>query len=305
MSTDDDILLLFDEMLLVERQAAKNTRRAYKSDIHSYIKFINVKYSLSILNVESKNITNWYRSLSEKSISRNSYLRKVSSIKEFYRFLYSDGLIKNNPAKDIESPKKHQNIPKVLTVRQIEDIINALKSDNCLKSIRLLALIEIMYSTGIRVEELMSISLNAINYENQSIFIKGKGGKERVVPFGINALKAIKKYIGIRELFIKNKKNSSFMFPSIGKQGYLTARRFSQLLKEVSIKAELSHLSISPHILRHSFATHMLSGGADLRVLQEILGHADISTVQIYTHIVDDKKKIALSFHPLEKNKGL
>ena len=162
-----------------------------------------------------------------------------------------------------------------------------------------------MYSTGIRVEELMSISLNAINYENQSIFIKGKGGKERIVPFGINALKAIKKYIGIRELFIKNKNNSSFMFPSIGKQGYLTARRFSQLLKEVSIKAELSHLSISPHILRHSFATHMLSGGADLRVLQEILGHADISTVQIYTHIVDDKKKIALSFHPLEKNKGL
>lgn len=305
MSTDDDILLLFDEMLLVERQAAKNTRRAYKSDIHSYIKFINVKYSLSILNVESKNITSWYRSLSEKSISRNSYLRKVSSIKEFYRFLYSDGLIKNNPAKDIESPKKHRHIPNVLTIRQIEDIINTIKSDNCIKSIRLLALIEIMYSTGIRVEELMSISLNAINYENQSIFIKGKGGKERVVPFGINALKAIKKYIGIRELFIKNKKNSSFMFPSIGKQGYLTARRFSQLLKEVSIKAELSHLSISPHILRHSFATHMLSGGADLRVLQEILGHADISTVQIYTHIVDDKKKIALSFHPLEKNKGL
>ena len=305
MSTDDDILLLFDEMLLVERQAAKNTRRAYKSDIHSYIKFINVKYSLSILNVENKNITSWYRSLSEKSISRNSYLRKVSSIKEFYRFLYADGLIKHNPAKDIESPKKHRHIPNVLTIRQIEDIINTLKSDNCIKSIRLLALIEIMYSTGIRVEELMSISLNAINYENQSIFIKGKGGKERVVPFGINALKAIKKYIGIRELFIKNKNNSSFMFPSIGKQGYLTARRFSQLLKEVSIKAELSHLSISPHILRHSFATHMLSGGADLRVLQEILGHADISTVQIYTHIVDDKKKIALSFHPLEKNKGL
>ena len=305
MSTDDNILLLFDEMLLVERQAAKNTRRAYKSDIHSYIKFINAKYSLSILNVENKNITSWYRSLSEKSISRNSYLRKVSSIKEFYRFLYSDGLIKHNPAKDIESPKKHQHIPNVLTIRQIEDIINTLKSDNCIKSIRLLALIEIMYSTGVRVEELMSISLNAINYENQSIFIKGKGGKERIVPFGINALKAIKRYIGIRELFIKNKNNSSFMFPSIGKQGYLTARRFSQLLKEVSIKAELSHLSISPHILRHSFATHMLSGGADLRVLQEILGHADISTVQIYTHIVDDKKKMALSFHPLEENKGL
>ena len=305
MSTDGDILLLFDEMLLAEKQLSNNTRRAYKSDINSYIKFIQKKYNLSILDVDSKNLTGWLRFLSKNSISRNTYLRKVSSIKEFYRFLYSDELVKFNPAKEIESPKKIQNIPKVLTIRQIENIINILKPENNPKSIRLLALIEIMYSTGIRVEELVSISLNAINYENKSIFIKGKGGKERIVPFGIHALEAIKNYINIRELFIKNKNKSSFMFPSIGNQGYLTARRFSQLLKEVSIKANLSHLSISPHILRHSFATHMLSGGADLRVLQEILGHADISTVQIYTHIVDDRKKTALTFHPLEINKSL
>jgi integrase/recombinase XerD len=305
MSADGDILLLFDEMLLAEKQLSNNTRRAYKSDINSYIKFIHVKYNISILDVDSKNLAGWLRSLSKNSISRNTYLRKVSSIKEFYRFLYSDELVKFNPAKEIESPKKIQSIPKVLTIRQIENIINILKPENSPKSIRLLALIEVMYSTGIRVEELVSISLNAINYENKSIFIKGKGGKERIVPFGIHALKAIKNYINIRELFIKNKKKSSFMFPSIGHQGYLTARRFSQLLKEVSIKANLSHLSISPHILRHSFATHMLSGGADLRVLQEILGHADISTVQIYTHIVDDRKKTALTFHPLEINKNL
>jgi len=305
MSADGDILLLFDEMLLAEKQLSNNTRRAYKSDINSYIKFIHAKYNLSILDVDSKNLTSWFRSLSQKSISRNSYLRKVSSIKEFYRFLYSDELVKYNPAKEIESPKKVQSIPKVLTIRQIEDIINILKPENTPKSIRLLALIEIMYSTGIRVEELVSISLNSINYENKSIFIKGKGDKERIVPFGIHALKAIKNYINIREIFIKNKKNSPFMFPSIGKQGYLTARRFSQLLKEISIKVNLSHLSISPHILRHSFATHMLSGGADLRVLQKILGHADISTVQIYTHIVDDRKKTALTFHPLEINKSL
>ncbi|MDB9761841.1 tyrosine recombinase [Alphaproteobacteria bacterium] len=305
MSTDSDILLLFDEMLLVEKQLSNNTRRAYKSDINSYIKFIHSKYNLSILDVDSRNLTGWLRFLSKKSISRNSYLRKISSIKEFYRFLYSDELVKFNPAKEIESPKKIQSIPKVLTIKQIENIINILKPENSPKSIRLLTLIEIMYSTGIRVEELVSISLNAINYENKSIFIKGKGGKERIVPFGIHALKAIKNYINIRECFIKDKKKSSFMFPSIGKQGYLTARRFSQLLKDVSIKANLSHLSISPHILRHSFATHMLSGGADLRVLQEILGHADISTVQIYTHIVDDRKKTALTFHPLEINKSL
>jgi len=305
MKKDGDILLLFDEMLLVEKQLSNNTRRAYKSDINSYIKFVHSKYNLSILDVDSKTITSWFRSLSKKSISRNSYLRKISSLKELYRFLYSDELIKFNPAKEIESPKKIKNIPKVLTIMQIEDIINVLKPKNSPKSIRLLALIEIMYSTGLRVEELVSISLNSINYENKSIFIKGKGGKERIVPFGIHALKAIKNYINIRELFIKNKKNSSFMFPSIGKHGYLTARRFSQLLKEIAIKANLSNLPISPHILRHSFATHMLSGGADLRVLQEILGHADISTVQIYTHIVDDSKKKALTFHPLEINRSL
>ena len=160
MSTDDDILLLFDEMLLAEKQLSNNTRRAYKSDINSYIKFIHAKYNLSILDVDSKNLTSWLRSLSKNSISRNSYLRKISSIKEFYRFLYSDELVKFNPAKEIESPKKIQSIPKVLTIRQIENIINILKPENSPKSIRLLALIEIMYSTGIRVEELVSISLN-------------------------------------------------------------------------------------------------------------------------------------------------
>ena len=197
MSTDGDILELFDEMLLVEKQLSNNTRRAYKSDINLYIEFIHAKYNFSILDVDSKNLTSWFRSLSKESISRNSYLRKISSIKEFYRFLYSDELVKYNPAKDIESPKKIQNIPKVLTIRQIENIINSLKSKTSPKCIRLLALIEIMYSTGIRVEELVSISLNAINYENKSIFIKGKGGKERIVPFGFHALKAIKNYINI------------------------------------------------------------------------------------------------------------
>jgi len=305
MRADDNILLLFDEMLLSEKQLSHNTRRAYKTDINAYMNFIHVKYNFSVLNVDSTIISSWFRSLSNNAIARNSYLRKVSSIKEFYSFLYSDGLITSNPAKEIEAPKKIHNIPKVLTIRQIQKIIETIQPENNPNSIRLLALIEIMYSTGMRVEELVSLSLNSINYENQSIFVKGKGGRERIVPFGKHALKAIINYINVREYFIKNKNNSSFMFPSLGKKGYLTARRFSQLLKESSIKAGLSYFSISPHILRHSFATHMLSGGADLRVLQEILGHADISTVQIYTHIVEDRKKIALAFHPLENNINL
>ena len=305
MNKDDDILLLFDEMLLSEKQSSDNTRRAYKTDINLFINYIHSKYNISILDVDIINISDWLASLSHNSISRNSYLRKISAIKEFYKFLFSDGLIKFNPAKEIQSPKKINSLPKVLTVQQIEEIIKIIKLSKKPHAIRLLALIEVMYSTGMRVEELVGLLVNSINFENQSIFVKGKGGRERIVPFGNHALIAIKNYLMIRSVFIKNKTGSAFMFPSVGQKGYLTTRRFSQLLKEIATKAGLSNLSISPHILRHTFATHMLTGGVDLRILQEILGHADISTVQIYTHIVDDRKKIALNLHPLENNKNL
>lgn len=305
MDNDNDILLLFDEMLLSEKQSSENTRRAYNSDIKLFIKYIHKNYNISILDVESIDISSWLASLSHNSISRNSHLRKISAIKEFYKFLFSDRLIKFNPAKEIQSPKKLNNLPKVLTVYQIEEIIEKIKLSRKPHAVRLLALIELMYSSGLRVEELVSLSLNAINFENQSIFVKGKGGRERIVPFGNHALIAVKNYLKIRSNFLKNNSNTSFMFPSAGKKGHLTTRRFSQLLKEISSKVGFSNLSISPHILRHTFATHMLAGGADLRVLQEILGHADISTVQIYTHIVDDAKKIALNLHPLENSKNL
>ena len=305
MIRDFDLLLLFEEMLLSEKLSSKNTIRAYKSDIKSYILFINKYYNFSILKVEVKHISSWLMSLSNKSNNKNSYLRKLSSIKEFYRFLHTDGLITKDPSKGIEAPKKTNNIPKVLSINQIEEILENIKLMSKPNSIRLMALVELMYSTGMRVEELVSMPFSAINFHNNSIFIHGKGGRERIVPFGKNALNALKKYITIRPLFLNKKNSSNYMFPSSGKNGYLTARRFAQLLKEIVAKSSFAHLSVSPHILRHTFATHMLSGGADLRVLQEILGHADISTVQIYTHIVDDRKKIALKSHPLEKNMKL
>lgn len=300
MFNDLNFLLLFEEMLLAEKLSSSNTIRAYKSDIKSYILFINKEYNISVSKVQTKHISEWLISLSNNAVNRNTYLRKLSSIKEFYKFLYIDGIINIDPSKDIESPKKINNIPKVLSIRQIEEIIENIDSGFSPSSIRLLALIELMYSTGMRVEELVSIPFNAVNFHNNSIFVIGKGGRERIVPFGIKAMNAVKKYVEVRPIFLKKRKNSNYMFPSFGKKGYLTSRRFSQLLKDVVSKTSLSHLSVSPHILRHSFATHMLLGGADLRVLQEILGHADISTVQIYTHIVDDKKKIALNEHPLE-----
>ena len=302
MLNDSDLLLLFEEMLLSEKQSSSNTVRAYKSDIKSFINFININYDFSISKVKTKHISSWLISLSNKSINRNSYLRKLSSIKEFYKFLHIEGIINLDPTKSIEAPKKINNIPKVLSIKQIEEIIENIQQKSSPNDIRLLALVEIMYSTGMRVEELVSIPLNAINFNNKSIFVIGKGGRERIVPFGENAFNAIKNYIQVRPLFLTKGINSEYMFPSSGIKGYLTSRRFAQLLKNVVSNTSLSHLTVSPHILRHTFATHMLSGGADLRILQEMLGHADISTVQIYTHIVDDKKKIALSSHPLENS---
>ena len=158
-----------------------------------------------------------------------------------------------------------------------------------------------MYSSGLRVQELVSLKLNSVNFDTYTILIKGKGEKERIVPVGNVAVKAIKEYLNYRSYFINLDNTSIWLFPSkSSKMGYLSTRRFSQLLKDLGSKAGLSYLQISPHILRHSFATHMLSGGVDLRTLQELLGHSDISTVQIYTHIVDDAKKKALRSHPLE-----
>lgn len=295
-----DLLLLFEEMLLSEKLSSRNTLRAYKSDIKSFIKFININYNSPISSVETKHISDWLISLSDNNINRNSYLRKLSSIKEFYKFLHVEGIIKLDPTKSIEAPKKINNIPRILSIKQIEEIIENIKKELTPNNIRLLALVEIMYSTGLRVEELVSMPLNAINFNNNSIFIIGKGGRERIVPFGENAFGAIKNYLEVRSLYLAKGQSSEYLFPSSGIKGYLTSRRFAQLLKNVVAKTSVSHLSVSPHILRHTFATHMLSGGADLRVLQEMLGHADISTVQIYTHIVDDKKKLALSSHPME-----
>ncbi len=305
MIKDLNLLLLFEEMLLSEKLSSRNTIRAYRSDIKAYIKFINTKYDLSVSKANKRHISAWLISLSNKAINRNSYLRKLSTIKEFYKFLCIDGIINLDPTKSIEAPRKLNNIPKVLSINQMEELIDKIKQQSKPTDIRLLALVEIMYSTGMRVEELVSLPINAINLQNNSIFILGKGGRERIVPFGKNALDAIKKYMEVRTLFLNRDKNSKFMFPSSGKQGYLTSRRFSQLLKGIVSKTSLSHLTISPHILRHTFATHMLSGGADLRVLQEMLGHADISTVQIYTHIIGDKKKIALNSHPMENERNI
>ena len=302
MKKDLSFIDLFEEMLVSEKFSSENTRRAYKKDIEEYIKFINKTFKISILNVSTNHIRNWLIFLrNDKKISRNSHSRKVSSIKVFYKFLTTDGYLKNNPTEDIKTARKKLVLPKVLSVEQILEILKNIYPLNSPHQYRLLALVELMYSSGLRVQELVSLKLNSVNFDSYTILIKGKGEKERIVPVGNIAIKAVKEYLDYRSHFINIDNISIWLFPSkSSKTGHLSTRRFSQLLKGLGSKAGLGHLNISPHILRHSFATHMLTGGVDLRILQELLGHSDISTVQIYTHVVDDAKKKALKSHPLE-----
>ncbi len=302
MENDIKYIDLFEEMLLSEKLAAENTVRAYKKDIKLYISYIHAEHKISIFKVTPIHISNWLVHLKNyNKLSRNSHARKISSIKVFYNFLVSDNYLKNNPAEEIKAARKQLVLPKILSVDQILELLEVIYPVESPQEYRLIALIELMYSSGLRVHELVSLKLNSVNYDNHTLFIKGKGDKERIVPVGNVAIKAVQEYLKHRSSFINEGANSVWMFPSmISKSGHITSRRFSQLLKDLAVKAGLSFLNITPHVLRHSFATHMLSGGVDLRVLQELLGHSDISTVQIYTHIVDDAKKRALKHHPLD-----
>ena len=300
MQNDFNFITLFEEMLLSEKLSSINTRRAYKKDIELFIEFIHDRFKISILDVSTIHISKWLVSLQVNNLSRSSHSRKMSSIKVFYKFLVSDSYIKINPAEDINSNRKQLILPKVLSEEEVLELLKSIYPLKTPHDYRLLALVELIYSSGLRVQELVSLQLKNINFNNLSLFVRGKGDKERIVPVGNNAIKAVNEYLNYRSFFIKNNKTSIWLFPSSSIKGHLTARRFSQLLKILSVKAGLNYSTISPHILRHSFATHMLSGGVDLRILQEMLGHSDISTVQIYTHVVDDAKKRALKVHPLQ-----
>ena len=304
MKNDFKYIDLFEEMLLSEKLSSENTIRAYRKDIELFINYINKELKISVLEVSSNNIIKWLLYLNKTlHLSRNSHSRKISSIRVFFKFLISDGYIQNNPSEEIKSSRKQMKLPKVLTIEEVLNLIKAIYPLNNPRAYRMLAMVELMYSSGLRVEELVSLKMNSINYGNSTILIKGKGNKERIIPVGDIAIKAVKEYLNFRMHFCTIEKKSIWMFPSnTSSKGHITARRFSQLLTELSHNAGLIDLKISPHILRHSFATHLLSGGIDLRILQELLGHSDISTVQIYTHVVDNAKKKALKLHPLENN---
>jgi integrase/recombinase XerD len=229
--------------------------------------------------------------------------RRISALRQFYGFLVSEGKRTDDPTSNIESPKQTRTLPKILSEEEVTVLINTAQKQGGPESVRLVALLEILYATGLRVSELVGLSLSAIGAESRFLTVEGKGGRERMAPLSEPAQRAMKGYMDIRHKFVtpeRGDNQNKWLFPSrTSESGHLTRQRFAQLLKELSRNANIDPDSVSPHVLRHAFATHLLKHGADLRSVQKMLGHADIATTQIYTQVVGEQAKEATERHPL------
>lgn len=301
----------FLDMLVSERGAAKNTRISYGQDLCHFGGFIKPK---SLKEGTSDDIFSYMSSLSQQDISPATAARRLSALRQFYRFLISEEILDKDPTSVIDSPRQRRPLPKTLTEEQVELLLKASSLQTDPEGIRLNTMLEILYASGLRVSELISIPYSAVaTHMGQMLRIKGKGGRERLVPLGQPAIEALNRYFTVRPYFVEKAgyRGKLWLFPSTSKQGYITRQRFHQLLKELALTSGLDSQLVSPHIVRHAFATHLLRHGADLLAIQKLLGHADISTTQIYTHVVvDHLKELVLEHHPLvnkneEKSEGI
>lgn len=291
----------FLEMLIAERGASSNTCTSYLNDITNFDKFLSGAET-TLEDATTDDIRRYLRHRSEVGANNPTISRNLSVLRQFFKFLQSENVRLDNPALNVDGPKVSRTLPKVISEDDVEALLKAAHKLQTAEGIRLTCLLEIAYASGLRVTELVSLPTDALNLTSETLLISGKGGKERLVPLTFSAMNAIVAYERVRIDFLKGNNTSKFLFPSRSKQGYLTRRRLGQLLKELAIQAGLDPTIISPHILRHAFASHLLNRGADLRSLQKMLGHSDISTTQIYTHVQKEKLRAVISsYHPMAK----
>ena len=296
------ILENFLEVLASEKGLAVNTRISYKNDILQFLVFLE-KNKKKISEITPIDIEKFTSKFTTQGLEKSTISRKMSALSHFFIFLLEENIIKSNPIHELDLPKQIKKLPKILSVDQVEKLIKSSREDQSVNGIRLNTMIEILYATGIRVSELVEMKLSATYAEKNFLLIQGKGNKERLVPISENTEDKIKDYLKIRNEFINNDTESKWLFPSKqSSKGHITRQRFNQLLQTLCERVNLNNIRISPHKLRHAFATHLLANGVDLRSLQQMLGHADISTTQIYTHVLKDRlKKLVSDNHPLSK----
>jgi integrase/recombinase XerD len=289
--------------MIAERGATLNTIDAYKRDLLDFEGFLK---KTDITKASSENIKKYLQNLADAGMSEKTQSRHLSSIKEFYKFLFSEGEIKKNPAINIEGIKINKPLPKYLMLKDVEKMLEVCKEnekytfrENAYKT-RAYLILELLFSTGVRISEALTIDYMSALKDLDFIIVKGKGNKERAVPVGDNLKKAINSYLKYRDYFLTKGRPSKWLFPSRGKKGYLTRDGFFKMMRNIAIKAEIDIDKVSPHVLRHSFATALVNDDANLRVVQKMLGHASINTTEIYTHISHDKKsKLMNNHHPL------
>jgi integrase/recombinase XerD len=293
----------FLEMLAAERGAAPLTLAAYQNDLSNLGGFLASRH-VPLEAADAASLHAYVASAATARLSPRTLARRISAMRQFYKFLVLEGVREDDPTVELDTPRLGRPLPKILSETEIRSLVEAAHSWPGDEGIRLHCILELLYATGLRISELVTLPLVAVARDPRFLLIAGKGGKERVVPLSEPGRLALARYLGCRERFLPEGQPSRWLFPSRGRVAHLTRQRVGQLLKELAVKAGLDPEKLSPHVLRHAFASHLLDHGADLRSVQQMLGHADIATTQIYTHVQTDRlRKLVESAHPLARRK--
>jgi integrase/recombinase XerD len=292
---------VFHEMLTAERNASANTREAYRRDLKDAADALRGRCDLADASVDM--LRSYLESLGRQKLKASTAARRLSALRQYFKFLVAEGLRPDDPTAALDAPRRGRALPKVLSESEVAAMIDGVAREDKAAALRLGALLELIYASGLRVSEVVSLPLAAARRDQPLLVVRGKGAKERMVPLNDAARHALAAYLEVRGKFLpRSVKVSPWLFPSRGGSGHLTRQRLGQLLKDAAVKAGIAPARVSPHVLRHAFATHLLDHGADLRALQQMLGHADIATTQIYTHVATGRMAaLVAEAHPLAK----
>ena len=291
-------------MLAVERGASPHTLAAYRNDLEDAAAFVGARGS-ALDAADTPALRDYLAGLSRAGLAPRTAARRLSALRQYFRFAYAEGWRRDDPTLALDAPRLGRPLPKLLSAEDIAALIAAAAAQPPPHGPRLIAILEILYASGMRISELAALPLGAVARDPATLIVRGKGAKERLVPLTDAARAAIKAYLAVRPRFLAEGQSSRFLFPEPGKPAPVSRVRIGQFLKALAVAAGLDPAKVSPHVLRHAFATHLLEGGADLRSVQQMLGHADIATTQIYTHVaVPRLKALVSSHHPLGRRRG-
>ncbi|HEX5958931.1 MAG TPA: site-specific tyrosine recombinase XerD [Hyphomicrobiaceae bacterium] len=309
---DHELVDRFIEMLSAEKGVADNTRRAYTRDLRDLLAFLGRRRK-ALTAVVPADISAYMRAVAEAGLAPASRARRLSAIRQLFKFLAAEGVVDDDPARRLAGPKRGRPLPRTLAAAEVDRLIETARlrieparGRERVRALRLYALIETLYATGMRVTELVTLPRSLLRDDSRVLFIKGKGGRERMVPLNTAAQAALQRYLSVGfEDGVAPMLATKWLFASRGAEGHLTRQRLGQELKTLALEAGIDPGRVSPHVLRHAFASHLLDRGADLRSLQQLLGHADISTTQIYTHVLEERlKQLVFEHHPLGPMRG-